>query len=96
MAAGDFGKEDMPLKARLDACRRCDLWRNATQGVAGRGPSRAKLMLVGEQPGDEEDLAGEAFVGPAGKLRLPPRRLRGGARSAKVLTARGPGCLGSP
>ena len=68
MAAGDFGKEDMPLKARLDACRRCDLWRNATQGVAGRGPSRAKLMLVGDQPGDEEDLAGEPFVGPAGRL----------------------------
>jgi len=68
MAAVDFGKEDMPLKARLDACRRCDLWRNATQGVAGRGPARAKLMLVGEQPGDEEDLAGEPFVGPAGRL----------------------------
>jgi len=66
--AGGFGKEDMPLKARLDACRRCDLWRNATQGVAGRGPARAKLMLVGEQPGDEEDLAGEPFVGPAGRL----------------------------
>jgi DNA polymerase len=67
-AAGDFGKEDMPLKAKLDRCRRCDLWRNATQGVAGRGPARAKLMLVGEQPGDEEDLAGEPFVGPAGRL----------------------------
>ena len=66
--AGGFGREDMPLKARLDACRRCDLWRNATQGVAGRGPARAKLMLVGEQPGDEEDLAGEPFVGPAGRL----------------------------
>jgi DNA polymerase len=68
MAGHDFGKEDMPLKARLDACRRCDLWRNATQGVAGRGPARATLMLVGEQPGDEEDLAGEPFVGPAGRL----------------------------
>jgi DNA polymerase len=65
---GDFGKEDMPLKARLDACRRCDLWANATQGVAGRGPARARIMLVGEQPGDEEDLAGEPFVGPAGRL----------------------------
>jgi DNA polymerase len=63
-----FGKEDMPLKARLDACRRCDLWAQATQGVAGRGPGRAALMLVGEQPGDEEDLAGEPFVGPAGRL----------------------------
>jgi len=66
--AGDFGKEDMPLKARLDACRRCGLWANATQGVAGRGPGRARIMLVGEQPGDEEDLAGEPFVGPAGRL----------------------------
>jgi len=66
--AGDFGKEDMPLKARVDACRRCGLWANATQGVAGRGPGRARLMLVGEQPGDEEDLAGEPFVGPAGRL----------------------------
>jgi DNA polymerase len=64
----DFGKEDMPLKARLDACRRCALWANATQGVAGRGPPRARIMLVGEQPGDEEDLAGEPFVGPAGRL----------------------------
>jgi uracil-DNA glycosylase len=63
-----FGKEDMPLKARLDACRRCDLWAQATQGVAGRGPGRTALMLVGEQPGDEEDLAGEPFVGPAGRL----------------------------
>ena len=66
--AGDFGKEDMPLKARLDACRRCGLWANATQGVAGRGPGRARLMLVGEQPGDEEDVAGEPVVGPAGRL----------------------------
>jgi DNA polymerase len=65
---GDFGADDRPLKARLDACRRCDLYKNATQGVAGRGPARAKLMLVGEQPGDEEDLAGEPFVGPAGRL----------------------------
>ena len=66
--AHGFGKEDLPLKARLDACRRCDLWAQATQGVAGRGPGRTALMLVGEQPGDEEDLAGEPFVGPAGRL----------------------------
>jgi len=63
-----FGPDDRPPKARVDACRRCDLYKNATQGVAGRGPARAKLMLVGEQPGDEEDLAGEPFVGPAGRL----------------------------
>ena len=52
----------------VQGCRRCDLWRNATQGVAGEGPRRAAIMLVGEQPGDQEDLAGKPFVGPAGAL----------------------------
>jgi len=52
----------------LDECRRCDLWQNATQAVAGQGARRAKIMLVGEQPGDQEDLAGKPFVGPAGEL----------------------------
>ena len=52
----------------VQGCRRCDLWRDATQGVAGEGPRRAALMLVGEQPGDQEDLAGQPFVGPAGRL----------------------------
>ncbi len=50
----------------IEACRRCDLCRNATQGVPGEGPATAPLMLVGEQPGDKEDLAGKPFVGPAG------------------------------
>lgn len=50
------------------ACTRCPLYRNATQTVFGEGPARAKLMLVGEQPGDQEDLAARPFVGPAGKL----------------------------
>ena len=50
------------------ACRRCDLWRHATQAVLGFGPATASLLLVGEQPGDEEDLRGLPFVGPAGKL----------------------------
>jgi uracil-DNA glycosylase len=49
-------------------CRRCDLWRHATQAVVGEGPPAAKIMLVGEQPGDEEDLRGHAFVGPAGRV----------------------------
>lgn len=49
-------------------CRACDLWRRGTQTVFGAGPSRARLLLVGEQPGDREDLAGEPFVGPAGRL----------------------------
>jgi DNA polymerase len=49
-------------------CRACDLWANATQTVFGEGRPSARLMLVGEQPGDREDLAGHPFVGPAGKL----------------------------
>lgn len=58
----------VPTKAKLDACRRCPLGALATQGVPGAGPSHARVMLVGEQPGDEEDLAGKPFVGPAGKV----------------------------
>jgi DNA polymerase len=52
----------------LQGCRRCGLWKCATQAVPGEGPLGAALMLVGEQPGDQEDLAGKAFVGPAGRL----------------------------
>jgi uracil-DNA glycosylase family protein len=56
------------IAAGVQACRRCDLWRGATQGVPGEGPAKAALMLVGEQPGDQEDLAGQPFVGPAGQM----------------------------
>jgi DNA polymerase len=49
-------------------CQRCDLYRHATQIVPGEGPSRAGLMLIGEQPGDREDIAGTPFVGPAGRI----------------------------
>lgn len=49
-------------------CRRCDLWRPATQTVFGHGPARARVLVVGEQPGDREDIAGRPFVGPAGRL----------------------------
>jgi uracil-DNA glycosylase family protein len=52
----------------LDQCRNCALWQYATQAVPGEGPVAARLMLVGEQPGDQEDLAGRPFVGPAGQL----------------------------
>jgi DNA polymerase len=52
----------------MQDCRRCDLWKNATQAVAGEGPKHARIMLVGEQPGDEEDLCGRPFVGPAGRI----------------------------
>jgi probable DNA metabolism protein len=53
---------------KLDECRRCELGQFATQAVGGEGPKKAKIMFVGEQPGDQEDLAGQPFVGPAGKL----------------------------
>ena len=56
------------LDPAIQGCRRCDLWRHATQGVPGEGPRRARIMLVGEQPGDREDLEGRPFVGPAGQL----------------------------
>lgn len=56
------------LDAAVQACRRCPLWRDATQGVCGQGPKQARLMIVGEQPGDQEDLAGRPFVGPAGRV----------------------------
>jgi DNA polymerase len=63
------GDDTLPaIAAALNACRRCDLWRDATQGVPGEGPAHAELMLVGEQPGDVEDLAGKPFVGPAGQM----------------------------
>jgi DNA polymerase len=56
------------LRAEAAHCRACPLWKNATQTVFGEGPPHAPLMLVGEQPGDKEDLAGKPFVGPAGMM----------------------------
>lgn len=62
---------DGSLEALRDAamgCKRCDLWRPATQTVFGAGPADARILVVGEQPGDQEDLSGVPFVGPSGKL----------------------------
>jgi uracil-DNA glycosylase family protein len=56
------------LRDAVNACKRCMLYRSATQGVPGEGPEKAELMLVGEQPGDSEDLEGHPFVGPAGAI----------------------------
>jgi uracil-DNA glycosylase len=56
------------LKSAAKACTACHLYEHATQTVFGEGPKGAKLMLLGEQPGDQEDLAGKPFVGPAGKI----------------------------
>jgi uracil-DNA glycosylase family protein len=56
------------LADAVQACRGCELYRDATQGVFGQGSANATVMFVGEQPGDQEDRAGAPFVGPAGKL----------------------------
>ena len=56
------------LREDAAGCRACPLWKDATQTVFGEGPQHAALMLVGEQPGDKEDLAGRPFVGPAGTM----------------------------
>ena len=56
------------LRAEAQGCRNCHLWANATQTVFGEGPADARILFVGEQPGDQEDLQGRPFVGPAGQL----------------------------
>ena len=56
------------LKEAASDCKACDLWENATQTVFGEGAKRAKVMFIGEQPGNDEDLKGHPFVGPAGRL----------------------------
>jgi uracil-DNA glycosylase len=58
----------MNLRQAAHTCRGCDLYINATQAVFSEGPKSARLMLVGEQPGDQEDLQGRPFVGPAGRM----------------------------
>src|SRR3974377_1355571 len=67
----ESGKSIKSLRALAAAegeCRRCPLYRDATQVVPGEGPTAVDFMLVGEQPGDKEDLAGKPFVGPAGRV----------------------------
>src|SRR5262249_12555019 len=71
MAAVEYLPDTLELAALRGAvndCRGCDLYKNATQGVFGEGPSGAEVMFVGEQPGDQEDRSGKPFVGPAGRL----------------------------
>jgi uracil-DNA glycosylase len=68
MAPKHTGGELEALRDEAAECRACPLWKDATQTVFGEGPTTAKVMLVGEQPGDKEDLAGLPFVGPAGQM----------------------------
>jgi DNA polymerase len=74
------------LAAAARGCQGCDLYRNASQTVFGRGPADATLMLVGEQPGDQEDRAGRPFVGPAGKILDDALAQVGIDRSAAYVT----------
>jgi len=68
VASDDDIRSLKALKAAEAACTRCPLYRNATQAVPGEGPARARIMLVGEEPGDREDIEGKPFVGPAGRI----------------------------
>lgn len=70
-SAEDFFPKRKSLKAFRDAaadCKGCELWKRGTQTVFGEGARRAEVLFVGEQPGNEEDLSGKPFVGPAGRL----------------------------
>src|SRR5207253_2501350 len=67
-AAIPFSDSIEQLAQAAKTCRACDIWTRATQTVFGEGSAQAEVMLVGEQPGNQEDLAGHPFVGPAGKL----------------------------
>jgi DNA polymerase len=74
------------LRSAASDCRGCPLWRNATQTVFGEGLKKAQLMLVGEQPGDREDIEGEPFVGPAGRVLAEALESAGIERDAIYLT----------
>ena len=85
-SAEEFFPERKSLKAFRDAaadCQACDLWERGTQTVFGEGTRGAEVLLVGEQPGNEEDLAGKPFVGPAGRL-LDDALLEAGIDRAKT------------
>ncbi len=73
-------------RREADSCRRCDLWRSATQTVFGAGPVDADVMLVGEQPGDQEDKAGKPFVGPAGRVLEDALQAAGLAATKRYVT----------
>ncbi|HST68507.1 MAG TPA: UdgX family uracil-DNA binding protein [Solirubrobacterales bacterium] len=88
-SAAEYLPSSRSLKALGEAaetCRGCELYKDATQVVFGRGRKSAELMLVGEQPGDKEDLEGEPFVGPAGRLLDRALEEAGIDRSAAYVT----------
>ncbi len=100
MAAGSLSREEYPgaapwvpqehtvdaLTAAAPGCRGCELHRDATQVVMGRGDPAARMMIVGEQPGDSEDREGKPFVGPAGRLLVGALRDAGADPGAAYVT----------
>jgi DNA polymerase len=82
--AGDGSIEQ--IRTQAANCRRCPLYKSATQTVFGEGAPDARIVLVGEQPGDQEDLAGHPFVGPAGQLLNKALRAAGIDRTAVYVT----------
>jgi uracil-DNA glycosylase len=74
------------LRESIPECRACDLWEGATQAVLGEGAAHASLMLVGEQPGDREDIEGHPFVGPAGRVLDEGLERAGIARNEVYIT----------
>jgi uracil-DNA glycosylase family protein len=89
MAQRLFDTEFTTLEQARDAaegCKRCDLWKTGTQTIFGEGSPDSKLMLVGEQPGDKEDLEGRPFVGPAGRLLDEALELAGIDRQTTYVT----------
>lgn len=89
-SAADFippGRLSLPkLDAAAQGCRGCDLYKRATRAVFGQGPRAARIVMVGEQPGDQEDLAGEPFVGPAGRVLDESLRAAGIDRELVYIT----------
>src|SRR5213595_2700093 len=89
MSAAEFlpARRTLPaLKEAVQGCRGCPLYANATQAVFGEGAAHADVMLIGEQPGDKEDLAGRPFVGPAGRLLDEALEAAGIDREAAYVT----------
>jgi len=74
------------VRREAAGCQRCELWARATQTVFGEGPVPARLMLVGEQPGDHEDIEGHPFVGPAGRILAEAMEVAGIDRETTFVT----------
>jgi len=83
---GPIVKSLAALRLEENICQRCPLYKNATQAVPGEGPKGASMMLVGEQPGDQEDRVGHPFVGPAGRLLDKALKDAGIARNQVFVT----------